>query len=213
MIPAERKAWILARIAINADGCWEWQKARSDRGYAVAGAPWQRGYVTSAYRVAYEVFAGRIPEGCVLHHLCRNGLCVNPAHLEPISHRQNVLIGRMDRGEWPTSRLCRICRKELRNRDSDAHDECRKAERHEAARSRVIQAFRDYAAMYGNPPSATAWNVAMARKAGRQDLVERYESGNWPATSAVQRLFGSWSAALEAAGFRPNPRGSAARHR
>ncbi|MGZ6854085.1 MAG: HNH endonuclease [Mycobacteriaceae bacterium] len=32
---------------------------------------------------------GPIPRGLELDHLCRNRRCVNPDHLEPVSHREN----------------------------------------------------------------------------------------------------------------------------
>lgn len=47
-----------------------------------------------AHRVAYEEQVGPIPEGLQLDHLCRNRACVNVAHLEPVTHRENQLRGR-----------------------------------------------------------------------------------------------------------------------
>ena len=44
-----------------------------------------------AHRVAYELTYGRIPEGKEVDHLCRNKACVNPSHLEAVSHRENML--------------------------------------------------------------------------------------------------------------------------
>jgi HNH endonuclease len=41
----------------------------------------------------YRLLVGPVPEGLELDHLCRNRACVNPAHLEPVSHRENVLRG------------------------------------------------------------------------------------------------------------------------
>jgi len=42
-----------------------------------------------AYRVAYEVWVGPIPEGLGIDHSCENRLCVNPAHLEPVTTQEN----------------------------------------------------------------------------------------------------------------------------
>lgn len=71
--------------------CWIWRGAIFKRwgyGYIKVGKKHRR-----AHRVAYELCVGTIPEGLSLDHLCRNRLCVNPAHLEPVTHRENVLRG------------------------------------------------------------------------------------------------------------------------
>lgn len=36
---------------------------------------------------------GPIPEGLVIDHLCRDLLCVNPGHLEPVTQKENVRRG------------------------------------------------------------------------------------------------------------------------
>ena len=46
-----------------------------------------------AHRVAYENAFGRIPKDLVIDHLCRNGLCVNPLHLEAVSNVVNIMRG------------------------------------------------------------------------------------------------------------------------
>lgn len=53
---------------------------------------------TVAHRMVYEECFGLVPDGLVLDHLCRNRACVNPAHLEVVTHRTNIL-----RGESPTA--------------------------------------------------------------------------------------------------------------
>jgi hypothetical protein len=46
-----------------------------------------------AHIVAYEWANGPVPEGLELDHLCRRSLCVNPAHLEAVTHAENIRRG------------------------------------------------------------------------------------------------------------------------
>lgn len=46
-----------------------------------------------AHRFSYEILVGPIPEGMELDHLCKNRRCVNPAHLEPVTHHENLIRG------------------------------------------------------------------------------------------------------------------------
>ena len=46
-----------------------------------------------AHRYSYETVRGPVPQGLELDHLCRNPCCVNPAHLEAVTHRVNVQRG------------------------------------------------------------------------------------------------------------------------
>ena len=66
--------------------CWLWTAYCRDGRY-----PWMHyeGRPLAAYRVAYILFIGPIPEGLHLDHLCRVPSCVNPAHLEPVTQQEN----------------------------------------------------------------------------------------------------------------------------
>lgn len=82
-----------ARI-IKTDYCWFWTGKPNRSGYGVIGITDENGRkLYMAHRVAYEVFAGPIPEGLVLDHLCRNRACVRPDHLEPVEQLENVRRG------------------------------------------------------------------------------------------------------------------------
>jgi len=41
----------------------------------------------------YESVKGPIPPGFEPDHLCRNRRCINPAHLEPVTRRENLRRG------------------------------------------------------------------------------------------------------------------------
>ena len=46
-----------------------------------------------SHRLAYELEIGPIPAGLEIDHLCRVRNCVNPAHLEPVTHAENIRRG------------------------------------------------------------------------------------------------------------------------
>jgi hypothetical protein len=70
--------------------CWVWQRALMRNGY---GQKWHEGRLHAAHRVYYEQIVGPIPEGMQLDHVCRTRACVNPEHLEPVTHLENVRRG------------------------------------------------------------------------------------------------------------------------
>lgn len=86
------------RIDKKPSGCWVWTGAVDGNGY---GRLRIGGELFCAHRAAYEMIRGAIPEGLQLDHLCRNRLCVNPAHLEPVTHQENV-----KRGKHPSRTHC-----------------------------------------------------------------------------------------------------------
>lgn len=73
-------------------GCWLWVGPIAGGIYGgFTPAPGQHTY---AHRFAYEQLRGPIPANLEIDHLCRNTRCVNPAHLEPVTHQENLRRGR-----------------------------------------------------------------------------------------------------------------------
>ena len=66
--------------------CWIWIGHITPLGYGRYSAKF-------AHRLVYELLVGKIPKGLELDHLCRNTRCVNPKHLEPVTHKENILRG------------------------------------------------------------------------------------------------------------------------
>ena len=108
------------------DDCWEWKgrHVMSQEGLIAAiglhpGAP-----VVAAYKRAYELFNGPIPDGMVIRHSCGNPNCVNPDHLKLISieaaeseNKRNARQARAGKGGiLQQSLLARPSMAKMRNR-------------------------------------------------------------------------------------------------
>lgn len=93
------------RLPTEPGGCWGWTGATTDVGYGALGVEGRNVY---AHRYSFERFIGLIPERMQLDHFRMNPgprhapcsrACVNPAHLEPVTQRTNLL-----RGTGPSAR-------------------------------------------------------------------------------------------------------------
>lgn len=79
------------KFRVDADtGCWVWTAKIVRSGY---GSFWNGVSQVGAHRFGYESLVGPVPEGLELDHLCRVRACVNPSHLEPVTHQENVIRG------------------------------------------------------------------------------------------------------------------------
>ena len=79
--------------------CWLWTGAHSKTGYGFVSS-WVNGESTCkpVHRYVYELLVGPIPSGLELDHLCRVRNCVNPEHLEPVTHSENMRRSPINRG-------------------------------------------------------------------------------------------------------------------
>lgn len=81
--------WFWARVEPTGF-CWNWTGPPMRTGY---GQLQRKGRHHYAHRMAYELLVGPIPDGLHIDHLCRNRLCVNPDHLEPVESGENTRRG------------------------------------------------------------------------------------------------------------------------
>lgn len=82
----------------NTNECWIWVAARSSKGgkktYGVFTIGSKRDGTHRniyAHVWSYLNYAGSIPEGYQIDHLCKNILCVNPKHLEAVTCQVNLM--------------------------------------------------------------------------------------------------------------------------
>jgi HNH endonuclease len=91
--PADLPERLAVKVRIDLlTGCWLWIAYCDRDGYG--RAYWQRG-VTRAHIVVYRLLVGKVPDELELDHVrergCRWRCCCNPAHLEPVTRRENLL--------------------------------------------------------------------------------------------------------------------------
>jgi hypothetical protein len=82
--------------------CWVWVGAKMNAGYGSFGRGGRNGGTVLAHRWSYEFLVGPIPDGLAIDHLCRNRVCVNPWHLDPVTIEVNTM-----RGEGPPAKNAR----------------------------------------------------------------------------------------------------------
>jgi len=69
--------------------CWIWKGLTDKYGYG-------RYSQLQAHHVSYLLHHGRIEEGKEIHHTCNNPPCVNPDHLQQVTHAQNIYYAMQD---------------------------------------------------------------------------------------------------------------------
>lgn len=78
---------------VTESGCWLWLGKINVDGYAKILLDGPQPKTVAVHRITYEAAKGPIPAGLQVDHLCRVRCCVNPAHLEAVSHHENQLRG------------------------------------------------------------------------------------------------------------------------
>lgn len=123
--------WSKVHIPTNFLGdCWVWKASKDSRGYGKFSEIRIKG-PTSAHRISYRAFHGHdAKRGLEIDHLCKNTSCVNPYHLEAVTHTENVrraliLDHSCRRGHERTNentlyyqnkRECKLCRSDAKRK-------------------------------------------------------------------------------------------------
>lgn len=95
------------------DECWPWTGyVNTKDGYGRWRRPGEKNQ-TVAHRVAYERGQGEVPHGLLIDHACHDPKscpgggdcphrrCCNPAHLKPVTHRENLAAERKSSSVQP----------------------------------------------------------------------------------------------------------------
>ena len=109
--------------------CWIWTGAKNDSNRGIIHTHSHNRH-SLVHRVSYELFVGPIPAGMTIDHVkargCTSTLCVNPAHLEPVTLRENIRRHHAEKTHCPNGheytddnvylykggRNCRQCRRD-----------------------------------------------------------------------------------------------------
>lgn len=84
---------LLPKLRHTDTGCIEWSGSVDSKGYGIIGKGGRGGGIVRVHRFVYETIHGCVPDGLELDHLCRNKRCCRISHLEPVTHRENILRG------------------------------------------------------------------------------------------------------------------------
>ena len=126
-----------AKIAKDDTGCHVWTAAKDKDGY---GQFRDGDKIRQAHIWAWEHSTGNpLPSGFELDHICRNRSCVNPQHLELVTHSENI-----KRQREAQERLKEQEVEEAEEKSERTYQRRRKAHQDQAARklAELISPFR-----------------------------------------------------------------------
>ena len=83
----QEKIWSKTTV-LGDDDCWEWNGAKNMSGYGIMR---KNGRQVKVHRiVAEEYYPKEFAKAECVRHLCNNKSCVNPKHLRPGTHKENM---------------------------------------------------------------------------------------------------------------------------
>lgn len=160
--------------------CVEWTGVLDHNGYGSFGYRSQKGM---AHKAIYELLVGPVRPGLELDHLCRNRRCVNPCHMEQVTHAENMRRGGQARyvPNYPCGHLksesawtgaCSICRNAQRRKNPNPRPTTHCPHGHEFTPENTKL-------------DARGWRTCRACKSLRNARAWRAKSGKDPAEKAA----------------------------
>ena len=109
-------------------GCWIWIGGLRDKKDGYGGTDWN-GQTWRTHRLVYTLLCKEVSDELDIDHVCRNRICCNPDHLEPVTRKINIHRGKgiaarnalkthcakgheytaENTYNWNNQRFCRIC--------------------------------------------------------------------------------------------------------
>jgi hypothetical protein len=105
----------LLRNTIKTESCWIWTGPIDNRYGRVSRYQKEthRKHRIGAHRLSYSIYIGPLINGMEIHHICNNPVCVNPAHLQQVTHKQHTRL---------SNSICSINARATHCREGHAYD-------------------------------------------------------------------------------------------
>jgi hypothetical protein len=106
-IDAEIRFFSNVKDSKNKYGCWTWTGSRKQLGHGQISVS---GRTEPAHRFSYQMLYGAVDLNLDIDHVCQNAWCVNPGHLEPVTHMENIR-----RAARPGMVFCKVGHKRIKS--------------------------------------------------------------------------------------------------